>query len=190
MRRKNRGHPLHLWCEAHVIIPLIILNEGSTSPGDRVLRQLLDGCHPVRVDRPMRFEISPHPLEHDLSGLSLGNLHSVMQADQAYSAVDEFFKLLKILHHEMAPTAITEDHNAVRSLEGVGLLGPTLELTGLKPQLTGLECRYGKEMSRKTLHQGRCSPNLLRLTRRMTPNPQEALYPLPMNSLVIASRTF
>ncbi len=81
MGGENRRDTLHLRSKPHVVIPFIVLNEGSAPAGNGVLGKLFDGSDPVRIDRPVGFKITTHALEHDITCLSLGNFNPVMQAD-------------------------------------------------------------------------------------------------------------
>ena len=61
-RREDRRDALHVLPKSHVKVPFVSGFKRFNSPGDRMLRKLVELRTPVRIDRPMGFEITTQPL--------------------------------------------------------------------------------------------------------------------------------
>ena len=65
-------HALHPFAESHVVIPFVVNFKRRDAPRDRVIGQLGKLGGPVRVDRPVGFEIAADPVQEFIADRPFG----------------------------------------------------------------------------------------------------------------------
>src|SRR5688500_13318717 len=77
---QDRRHTFHSLTETHMVVPLVIDPKWVYTACDRVQGQRLEVRVPMRVHRPMRFEIAADPFEKGVAGGSFWYFHRIMRA--------------------------------------------------------------------------------------------------------------
>ena len=78
----------------------------------------------MRVDRPVRFEVTANPLQEPLARHSLGHFDSVMDANQANPFSHDLFKFFTMGMQVMPPASIAVNDDGIRVVEGGGISRP------------------------------------------------------------------
>ena len=81
-RREDRRHVLHAFQKAHVVIPLVLNLEGLRAARDGMSRKLIKVCGPMRIHRPIGFEVAADPLQEFRATFVCGQLDRVMNATE------------------------------------------------------------------------------------------------------------
>ena len=133
---QNRCDPFEPIAKAHVVIKFIPDTKGWNTTGDRMFWELLEIGGPDRVDRPMRFKVSPGPIQKPVSRLTLGNLDPIVHANNADTFFMERIDLLEMRNYRMARAAIGVEDNRVGVIQRARVFRPSIAVNN------GLHLRY------------------------------------------------
>ncbi len=123
---KNRSHPLHVLPKTHMVIPLVVYCKRPDPRAYGVIGQNLEFGRPMRIDRPVGFEVTTYPLEEMVSGSALRDLHPVVQAGQANSAFHDLVEFLEVGIEQVSPSPVAINDDRSRVVEDGWILGITI----------------------------------------------------------------
>jgi hypothetical protein len=127
---EDRRHPVHSVAEPHVEIPFVIHLKRLHPAGNRMVRQLFEIRHPMRIHRPVDLKRPADPVEKLLLALCNRRLHAIVQTRQPSSFLqqrsDGFQAVL--LQQCMAAAAVAIHDHGGRARKRFNLRGPAVRV--------------------------------------------------------------
>ncbi len=122
---EDGGDALHVFAEAHVVIPLVADLELADAAADRVLGGLERGV-PMRIDGPIGFKVAADEVEEGVSRVTLGDFHAVVDATDACAGIGDLAELGEVLHRRVTAAAVGVEDDSVSPIKHGFILRPTV----------------------------------------------------------------
>ena len=126
--RQDRDDALHAVAELHVVIPLVVRLEGTHATGDGMPGKRFGLQQPVRIDRPVDFEVPARPVQELLPGRGLLDFNRVVHEDQAHATLHHRVHFREMSDHGMSRAAVRIDHDGRGAFERLGIGRPSVAM--------------------------------------------------------------
>ncbi len=101
--REDRRYAFHLGPKPHVVVPFVVDLERLDAIGNRVLGQLAEIAIPVRIDRPIGFEVAADPIQEASPRRPLRDFDGVVNTNNTDAFFGQGIDLLQVGQLTMWP---------------------------------------------------------------------------------------